>query len=53
MDDSTMDRHSVNCYFCGVEFDEREGQRADPYNGEDGGEICPKCIKVREEKVSE
>ncbi len=36
--------HSVNCYFCGELFDEREGQRADEFNGGDGGDICPKCL---------
>jgi hypothetical protein len=35
--------HSVNCYYCGTLFDEREGVHADPYNNNDGGEICPQC----------
>lgn len=42
-----MDRHSVGCYFCGKTFDERLGIKADPYNGEDGGEICPDCWRGR------
>lgn len=44
MDERTRDRHSVNCYFCGEEGDEREWQQADKYNGNDGGHICPNCL---------
>lgn len=36
---------SVNCYFCGILFDERDGYPADEYNGEDGGEMCLECQK--------
>lgn len=43
-----IDAHSVNCYFCGVLFDERDGQNADQYNGNDGGTICTDCIKIHE-----
>jgi hypothetical protein len=34
---------SVNCYFCGDEFDERDGQSADQFNGGDGGSVCEHC----------
>lgn len=45
MNEQTRDRHSVNCYFCGEEGDEREWTtHADPYNGGDGGVICPNCL---------
>jgi len=42
-----IERHSVNCYFCGVLFDERNGQNADLYNQNDGGTICPDCLKTK------
>jgi len=42
-----IDKHSVNCYFCGKLFDEREGQNADPFNNNDGGDICPDCLKEK------
>lgn len=42
-----LDRHSVGCYFCGRLFDERKGRLADPYNGNDGGTICPECLNDR------
>ncbi len=42
-------RHSVNCYFCGSEFDERDGSNADSYNGDDGGSICPACQRLYDE----
>lgn len=38
---------TCNCYFCGREFDDSDGIPADPYNGNDGGEICPACVKTR------
>jgi hypothetical protein len=41
------DRHSVGCYFCGKDFDEREGAPADGMNGGDGGTACPECAKER------
>ena len=47
MNKQTMDKHSVGCYFCGILFDEREGQNADDYNGNDGWTICPDCLKVK------
>jgi len=42
---SWVGKHSVNCYFCGNLFDERDGTNADPYNNNDGGSICPDCLK--------
>jgi hypothetical protein len=42
-----IERHSVNCYFCGDLVDERECAAADAYNGEDGGDICPRCQERR------
>jgi len=39
-----IDRHSVNCYFCDALVDERECSPADPYNNNDGGDICPDCL---------
>ena len=41
------EKHGVNCYFCGVLFDEREGQNADEFNDNDGGTICPSCLKIK------
>lgn len=38
---------SVNCYFCGKVFDERDAVAADDYNGNDGGSICEKCVDER------
>lgn len=35
---------SVGCYFCGKQFDERDGENADEYNNGNGGSICPDCI---------
>ena len=43
-----LDRHSVNCYFCGSLADERECIPADEFNGGDGGDACPKCAKERQ-----
>ena len=42
-----VDRHSVNCYFCGELVDERDCVNADDYNDGDGGSICPKCLNSR------
>jgi len=42
-----LEKHGVNCYFCAVLFDEREGQNADDFNDNDGGTICPKCLAER------
>ena len=47
IDPSWVMKHSVNCYFCGTLFDEREGMPADELNGNDGGTACPKCYKFR------
>lgn len=44
-----IDSHSVNCYFCAELVDERECQRADKYNGNDGGSICLKCVVDQDE----
>jgi len=41
--DRMIDRHSVNCYFCGKQVDERDCVPADYYNGDDGGNQCPDC----------
>jgi len=41
---TVRDRHSVTCYFCGQEFDERDGENADAYNAGSGGSICPTCL---------
>ena len=46
-----IDKHSVNCYFCGNLFDEREGVPADSYNNNDGGELCPECAKKLENEI--
>lgn len=43
---SWMDKHSVNCYFCGKLFDEREGVPADQFNKNDGGTCCQSCAKI-------
>lgn len=45
MNDKNIEKHSVNCYFCGIEFDEREGTNADDFNDNDGGSCCPECLK--------
>jgi len=47
-----LDKHSVNCYFCGCLFDEREGENADEYNNNDGGSICPTCIFERTKELN-
>lgn len=43
-----VDRHSVNCYFCGKLVDERECTPADDLNNNDGGDCCTACHKLRE-----
>ena len=48
---SWQDKHSVNCYFCGNLFDERDGANADPYNNNDGGSICPECLKKTQKDI--
>lgn len=40
MSEDWIDRHSVNCYYCGKLFDERESIGESP---NDGGEVCPDC----------
>ena len=49
-----LDR-SVNRYFCGELFDERDGYPADEYNGNDGGAMCPDCqkLKIKDEESQE
>jgi hypothetical protein len=47
-----IDRHSVNCYFCGDMYDERDCLPADDYNNNDGGSICPACMETAEESRS-
>lgn len=47
-DTAWVDSHSVNCYFCNDLVDERKCIPADPYNGNDGGDICPKCLNRKE-----
>lgn len=42
-DESWIDKHSVNCYFCGTLCDERECIPADEHNDGDGGDMCPGC----------
>ena len=42
-----IEKHSVNCYFCAELVDGRECMPADPYNGADGGSICPECQKTK------
>ena len=46
-----IEKHSINCYFCGELVDERECvPNTKEYGGNnDGGEICPKCQKERKE----
>jgi len=46
IEDSMIDKHSVNCYFCGKLVDERDCIPADDYNENDGGSICPECMKM-------
>ena len=46
METTWVDKHSVNCYFCGHLIDEREGQNADNWNNNDGGTICDECMVV-------
>ena len=46
-DPSWLIKHSVNCYFCGVLFDERDGLNADDFNNNDGGTICQKCLSKK------
>ena len=43
-----IDKHSINCYFCGTLVDERECMPADEYNNNDGGEICQPCLATKE-----
>ena len=47
MNDSAIDRHSVNRYFCGKLVDERDCINADEYNENDGGSICSECLDLK------
>ena len=51
MDEQTLDRHSVTCYFCHELVDERECSSADEYNDNDGGSICEPCIEDKQEQA--
>ena len=44
--------NSVNCYFCGEFFRDKECIPADEYNNDDGGSICKECLK-KESKTGE
>lgn len=45
---------SVGCYFCAACVDERDTIPADPYNGNDGGEVCRACQdKLQEVELEE
>jgi hypothetical protein len=48
MNDQAIEKHSVNCYFCGELVDERECVPADKHNGGDGGDCCALCLARRE-----
>ena len=51
MSDVNPDR-SVGCYFCDAVVDERDTINADPYNENDGGEVCRSCQdKLKEVEV--
>ena len=52
-EDSWVDRHSVNCYFCSKLFDERDSYPADEFNSNGGGSICPDCLKQHEKYPGE
>ena len=45
----SCDKHSVNCYFCNDLVDERNCMPADEFNDNDGGDICPKCLKAKQD----
>jgi FMN phosphatase YigB (HAD superfamily) len=49
MNEKTRDKHSVNCYHCTKEIDEREGYPADPFNNDNGGTLCYDCVKGLQE----
>lgn len=48
-----VDSHSVSCYFCGRQVDERECTPADDLNDNDGGDCCPDCRKSRATEAKE
>jgi len=51
-DEPWVASHSVNCYFCGTLFDERDGIAADRWNSGDGGTACPTCAETRDEGIA-
>ena len=53
MNAAGIDRHSINCYFCHALVDERECMPADPYNDEDGGNVCPDCLANLHKSIAE
>ena len=50
-----IDKHSINCYFCGELVDERECYPADKLNNNDGGDACVDCFtqKITDEQMME
>jgi len=48
MNEQTIEKHSVSCYFCGELVDERECVPADKHNNGDGGDCCALCLARRE-----
>jgi hypothetical protein len=46
---SWVEKHSVNCIYCGRLFDEREGIPGPEYEGT----VCPKCIKEGRKTIQE
>ncbi len=47
------DRHSVNCFFCGNQADERDCTPADDLNDGDGGSCCPQCRQAADARIQE
>jgi len=45
-----IEKHSVNCYFCGKLVDERNCMPADEFNDNDGGDICSVCVDKKAEE---
>jgi hypothetical protein len=46
MNEQEIDKHSVNCYFCGELVDERDCVPADEFNDNDGGDCCRCCAAL-------
>lgn len=51
--DRWIDKHGVHCYYCHALVDERECFPADDFNGNDGGEICPRCYQKIQEIITQ